>query len=449
MATDTKGQSTLLDVAPTAAFIQSSPVYSLAATKGMSVVFMGGEDGFVRKYDFEATMNGSSLLPSTQRHMLPDSVTKSGVLSAFWENEQLKFQSEYDVLADGTYTPQVSPVYSLACEPECLWVAAGLESGDISIQSATYGELGQVLAYLRGHTKTVSDLKLTPSARSLLSGSWDKSAVCWDLETGIAKVKYNNLSSQVSSVDWQAANAHPVEVVKEEEEDEDKSLFGSDSDENEGKKEEKENADEAEKIDPENEENKNEIDEEEKDTAEKNAGKAKAATEAEVLSGDSPIFLTSTFNGKIDIWDTRQKERASTLLGSHAPPWCLSAVFSVDGNSIYAGRRNSCVELYDVRSLSQPQRTLKFPAISGSVTCVTPMPDNRRLLCACYDNIRLFDLESTRKTPFTIVPGHHGTAISRMLVDAEGQFIVSATGGRGWIDTVATESALAYEAGYE
>jgi hypothetical protein len=42
----------------------------------MRWVFTGSEDGYIRKYDFFASMNGKTLLTQGQRHGQVDSVTK-------------------------------------------------------------------------------------------------------------------------------------------------------------------------------------------------------------------------------------------------------------------------------------------------------------------------------------------------------------------------------------
>jgi transcriptional activator SPT8 len=62
-------------------------------------------------------------------------------------------------------------------------------------------------------------------------------------------------------------------------------------------------------------------------------------------------------------------------------------------------------------------RSLKLPLNSGPVSCVTAMPNNRHLLCASVDNMRLWDLHAptdTRMVPFQIIAGHHGGVISQI-----------------------------------
>lgn len=432
------------EIVPTIAFIQGTPVYSLTASLGMRYVFTGGEDGFVRKYDFLSSINGTQLLTASQRHLLPDTITKSGVLSAYWENEQPLHKEEYNVANDGTYIPKMSPVYSLAAQAEALWVASGLQSGGISFQSATYGELGQCLAYFDGHTKTVSDLKLNGAETSLLSGSWDRSIVLWDLNAGVQAQRYTELGSQVSCIDWQPLGAQAVmpprleknnQNTKDDDDDDDdksmESLFGSDD---EVKKEEL----------AKNRDNGDDQMEDAKEAMEINANITADEDLSEEKKNTGNIFISACYNGTIELWDLRQATRASWLAGSQAPPWCTSACFSYDGNKAFVGRRNACIEEYDLRRCDSPLRILKFPAISGAVSSLTPMPNNRSLLCASYDNIRMYDLETTRKTPFFIIPGHHGALVSRMIVDHSGKYLISACGGRGWVDAP-SDVTLAYE----
>lgn len=443
------------DVVPTTAFIQGVSVYSLAESWGMRYVFTGGDDGFVRKYDMQASVNGGQLLTVSQKHMLPDTITKAGVLCSYWENEQPLEREQYTVAADKTYIPRVSPVYALEAQSEALWVCAGLESGGISLQSATYGEMGQVLAYLNGHNKTVSDLQLNRHETEMLSGSWDRSIGVWDMNAGVQVRKYRNLASQVSSVDWQPryARIEPnVEPSKNDDDDDDdksmESLFGSDEDAEEAKdgnggnenskteEEETQSGIKESKTETEVKDEQKNLDEEER----ANAGSPNKEDAGETGN----VFMSSAFNGLVELWDKRQPERIASLSDTKSPPWCMSACFSTDGSEIYAGRRNACVEGYDLRKCNEVLRTLKFPSISGAVSCVARMPNNRSLLCASLDNIRLFDLKNEGKIPFTIIPGHHGTVISRMLVDKSGRFMVSASGGRGWAEN-SGDIALAYE----
>ncbi|KAF8429158.1 WD40-repeat-containing domain protein [Tirmania nivea] len=168
---------------------------------------------------------------------------------------------------------------------------------------------------------------------------------------------------------------------------------------------------------------------------------------------NSTTFLTSSIDGTIRIWDRRTPTPIALAYPQKGvPPWCTSATWSTDGNYIYAGRRNCTVEEYSLhKGLAEPTRTLRFPQGSGAVTSVVGMPNGRHLLCASYDNLRLYDLkESMAKegkhslVPFLIVPGHHGGVVSSLYVDPSCQFIISTGGNRGW-EGSNTEVLLGYE----
>jgi len=151
----------------------------------------------------------------------------------------------------------------------------------------------------------------------------------------------------------------------------------------------------------------------------------------------------------------------------------LQACWNVDGSKIYVGRRNCTFDEFDIADSSM-MRSIKLPNGSGAVYNILVMPNNSTVLCASFDNIRLYDLKSgeyslnstghtpirsnsllkpeqsisvTRKrtlsnldldpsgpplVPFTIVPGHHGGVISGMTLDPTGRFLVSCAGNRGW-----------------
>lgn len=132
-------------------------------------------------------------------------------------------------------------------------------------------------------------------------------------------------------------------------------------------------------------------------------------------------------DGTLRLWDRRC---APPIAVSHpargVPPWCMAACWSTDGNYVYAGRRNGTVEEYSVhRGLGEATRTLKFPLGSGSVTAMTPMPNGRHLICASFDNLRLYDLRWEERrggptVPFLIIPGHHGGVVSNLREFGEG-----------------------------
>lgn len=76
------------DIVPTMAAPQSTSINAIAATPDMRFVYSGGTDGYIREFNWTETVNGRTLLTVAQRHPFVDSVTKAGVLTSYWENEE-------------------------------------------------------------------------------------------------------------------------------------------------------------------------------------------------------------------------------------------------------------------------------------------------------------------------------------------------------------------------
>jgi transcriptional activator SPT8 len=199
-----------------------------------------------------------------------------------------------------------------------------------------------------------------------------------------------------------------------------------------------------------------------------------ATTDDELPQTSSTTFLDTSIDGTLRIWDQRVSSPIAVVHPSPGiPPWCMGACWSVDGNTIYAGRRNGTVEEYSLHKgfqMSTPQRTFKFPGGSGPVSAVRAMPNGRHLIwyvslylpflsldpqaniniSASYDILRLYDLrdvENARSTvPFLIVPGHRTGVISALHIDPACRFMISTAGNRGW-EGASTEVMLGYEIG--
>lgn len=186
--------ATTYDIVPTTAAPQSTSINAVTATGDMRWVFSGGSDGYIRKYNWVDSINGKLMLTVAQRHPFVDSVVKAGVLMNYWEN------------MDGNV---LSPVYSLAAQNEGLWLLSGLESGNIRLQTVRHEE-GREIALLKSHTSAVSVLNLAPDERSLLSGSWDKRVLDWDLNTGQVKTTFATSSGQISAIEIRPDSALPV-----------------------------------------------------------------------------------------------------------------------------------------------------------------------------------------------------------------------------------------------
>ncbi|KAK2877318.1 hypothetical protein FQN49_001245 [Arthroderma sp. PD_2] len=188
------------DIAPTTAAPHSTSINTVTSTADMRWVFTGGSDGYVRRFNWADSINSKLMLTVAQRHPFVDSVVKAGVLMNYWDN------------MDGN---ALSPVYSLAAQAEGLWLLSGLESGTIRLQSVRHDE-GKEIAVLRQHTSAVSVLSLTQDERSLLSGSWDKKILEWDLDTGKVKRTFGSIGGQISSIEFRPESSLPVprEIVE-------------------------------------------------------------------------------------------------------------------------------------------------------------------------------------------------------------------------------------------
>jgi transcriptional activator SPT8 len=109
---------------------------------------------------------------------------------------------------------------------------------------------------------------------------------------------------------------------------------------------------------------------------------ASTTSKPELPPSSESTFLSSSIDGTLSIWDRRQPSPVARLLPPRGtPPWCMNACWSPDGNYIYAGRRNGTVDEYSLhKGLSEPERTFKFPGVSGSVSAVRAMPNGRTLI---------------------------------------------------------------------
>ncbi|KAF2397966.1 WD40 repeat-like protein [Trichodelitschia bisporula] len=194
------------DIVPTIAAPQGTSINSVCATPDMRWVFSGGSDGYIRKFNWTDTANGKVMLTVAQRHPFVDSVTKAGVLLSYWENEE---HTPLRTPVRGADPPPPSPVYSLAVQNQALWLLSGTESGAINVQSVRHSE-GTRITSLREHTSAVSVLKLSQDERSALSGSWDKTILDWDLNTGQVKRRFATSGGQISALETRPISSLPV-----------------------------------------------------------------------------------------------------------------------------------------------------------------------------------------------------------------------------------------------
>ena len=393
----------------------------------------------------------------------------------------------------------ISPVYSLAVHHQGLWLLSGVESGGINLQSVRVDE-GKQIACLRGHTSAVSVLQLSHDEQSVLSGSWDKTVLEWDLNTGQTKRNFGGSGSQISALETRPLSSLPVpetvDEVKEangtfsskdaaepringasndildnhagqdssgvgdafpggaasptdslfgggdvdslfgDNENADANLAGANfGDDDEfskvlangisGQEHEIEKPQPGKLLDAEGDIDMGIFDDtidmakpdegidgqpvlnghvpealsdkiQEPGSPNKEDGHSPHAedilpdADASQSQPFEPLdsspkadstFLAASIDGSIRIWDKRQPKAVATMTPKNAPPWCMNATWSPDGNFIYAGRRNGTVDEYNLhKNLQNAERSFKLPNNSGAVSAVRALPNGRHLL---------------------------------------------------------------------
>ena len=383
----------------------------------------------------------------------------------------------------------LSPVYSLAVHSQALWLLSGTDSGAINLQAVRHDE-GKRIHSLKKHTSAVSVLNLAQDERSVLSGSWDKTVIDWDLNTGQVTRTFDGSGGQISALEMRPLSSLPVpetaadaqtssntfssnnvsgpraghddiaELFSGDGMDSSKllngapnsgaspsgSLFGDndhdslfgDDDNNpsaaaptfgddiddefsqaiaNGMKQREDGdaggdvsmidathgeapistangaasatddadlfgiaADNGPGQDASNELSNGLAHAEDMDLdgdRDKKIGEGEA-TPAPV---EGSVFLAASIDGSLRIWDKRKPTPVARIHSKNAPPWCMGACWSPDGNFIYAGRRNGTVEEFSLhKGLRAPERTFRFPNGSGPVSAVRAMPNSRHLI---------------------------------------------------------------------
>lgn len=92
---------------------------------------------------------------------------------------------------------------------EALWLLSGLESGGINLQAVRHDE-GKLIHCLRKHSSAVSVLNLAQDERTVLSGSWDKTVIEWDLDSGGIKRTFEGSGGQISVLEMRPLSELPV-----------------------------------------------------------------------------------------------------------------------------------------------------------------------------------------------------------------------------------------------
>ena len=469
------------DIVPTIAAPQSTSINTVTATPDFRWVFSGGSDGYIRRFNWADTVNGKLMLTVAQRHPFVDSVVKAGVLSSYWENEEASAKS-------GDYGSALSPVYSLAVHRHALWLLSGLDSGGINLQSVRHEE-GKRIHCLKKHTSAVSVLNLAQDERSVLSGSWDKTILDWDLDTGQVKRNFYGSGSQISAIEMRPLSSLPVPETAQDmpvksntlasdsankpqvngfstAENENgatsglqdqsnglpvsapsptDSLFGGDNDSlfgdhgddgmgNNGgplfgedddddfsraiasgiqQGSEDDGAADVSMVDMDSAVGatmNGSLEPKPQETVLGNGAEQQNATDpAQPLTNGLPhaediemqntsgadtngtaednipvedtVFLASSIDGSLRIWDKRKPTPVAKILAKNVPPWCMGACWSPDGNFIYAGRRNGTVEEFSLhKGFRGAERSFRFPQGSGPVSAVRAMPNGKHLV---------------------------------------------------------------------
>ncbi|RXK38142.1 hypothetical protein M231_04603 [Tremella mesenterica] len=409
-----------------------SPVHSIATSLCSSWLLAGAQDGFVRAYDFYASVNGQQSMTSLLKANMGmgEGINKTGVGKGWWVNE-----------VEGLGGMRAEPVYSMTCESDALWSLTGTKSGCINLYTLRHSP-GHHVHTFKGHTNVVSCLSLLPDERSFISGSWDGTLREWDLNTGQTVRKYPSHGAQFSSISLRPYNSpsspapsqgdgiildgtsisinqdlshnmsQPVPVsdtvnplVPSAIPDTDiemdapspyDPLFdddptspplpptsnlpnGHDTSTN--------------SVIPTNPTEVNGIENGSlfvplPTPISKGVG---AAAQIPILTKEryndmsDDILLTSSMDGQVTLIDRRVKDGGvgRLLAGEKAPPWCMSTCWAANGNQILAGRRNGTIDIWDIRRTSSTAsnllRTLRTPAESGPVSCVVPFPDGRHV----------------------------------------------------------------------
>ena len=117
-------------------------------------------------------------------------------------------------------------------------------------------------------------------------------------------------------------------------------------------------------------------------------------------STDQNVFLASSMDGTLRIWDIRESNPIAVSTSSKGvPPWCMNSCWSTDGNFVYAGRRNGTVEEFSVhKGIGEATRTMKFPQGSGPVSALTALPNGRHLIWFVSEFSQFFSLKLPRLT---------------------------------------------------
>lgn len=266
----------------------------------------------------------------------------------------------------------MSPVYSLCADQNGFWLLSGLQNGAITLQSVRSSE-GTIQWYFKNandksvsneekayhHSNSVSCIITNSDQTNFLSGSWDRKILKWDLNTGKNMNSFNKSTGQVSALQYRPIIGTDMhwEPKNDEEDDGDDddddmgSLFDDDDDDEEEAKAKKEKDNDNDKSGRREDANEQTGEPKEKLASQDPHVKRdilKLQRESlqtgtyEGLRASDDIFLSSSIDGCISIWDARLSPRRTTWRRSPSRPAprhgaCRQRGLSTETPSLSAG----------------------------------------------------------------------------------------------------------------
>jgi transcriptional activator SPT8 len=183
----------------------------------MNRLLTGSQDGEVRKFDFFSSLRGRAPISTAQKSQMPgvpESVNNGLFLLSSWENKgvdsqssrQRRFVSLAGVNADFVVIVSGSPVFSMELQSQGLWMLAGCQDGSMNLATLRHDE-GDCKATLQKHSDVVSAMQLHKNERHCFTGSWDRTIVDWDLDTGQDVRTLGPGRGQITSLKLQPASS--------------------------------------------------------------------------------------------------------------------------------------------------------------------------------------------------------------------------------------------------